>query len=164
VLLGIYACYTVIQRHPGLLRLLSLSGPLAMLRRLFGAAWRDTAAWTKLAAERVATLVRRPQAQRLRWPSLRLAQLAPRDLIRYFYRSTLQRAARRGIGRRGSQTPYEYSADLTRRIPELHDDIDALTSSFVAAEYSPRSPNPAQTSVARRAWGRLRRVLRVPAE
>jgi hypothetical protein len=163
-LLGAYACYTVIQRHPGLLRLLTLSGPLAALRRLLGAAWHDTAAWSRLAAERVVALVRRPAVPRPRWPSLRLARLAPRDLVRYFYRSTLQRAARRGVGRRGSQTPFEYSADLTRRLPDLHPDIDALTDSFVAAEYGPRPPTADQTGVARRAWARLRRVLRAPAE
>ncbi|MBC8076801.1 MAG: DUF4129 domain-containing protein, partial [Chloroflexales bacterium] len=75
-----------------------------------------------------------------------------------------QRAAQRGIGRRRSQTPYEYSADLARRLPELNDDISALTGSFVAAEYGPRPPDPVQTSVARRAWGRLRRVLRAPSK
>ena len=160
-LLAAYAVQIVLQRNPGLIHALTSRGPLAWLLRQLGWLWRDTRAWAGQASERVRTaLQRRALAQPARAPALRLGRLAPRDLIRYFYRSLLQRAAGGGAARQASQTPYEYSADLAARLPEAQQDLAELTESFVVAEYSQRPLERADAQRMRRPWERLRRRLR----
>lgn len=157
-----YALWIVAQRHPGILRALTSHGPLASLLRWVRTFWRDTRVWAGQATQAVQARLRRPQrsidARQAPW--LRLSRLAPRELIRYFYRSTLQRAAARGLKRQPAETPYEYKETLTHVLPEAQPDIAALTDSFVNAQYSPK---PIDTDDARRArgpWERMRRALR----
>ena len=140
-------------------------GPLAWLLRRIGWLWRDTSSWAGQAARVVAERLRRTApAPVVRAPALRLSRLAPRELVRYFYRSTLRRAASGGLPRRTGQTPYEYSATLARRLPEAEPDIAELTEAFVAAEYSPRPPDATAARRARRPWERMRRRLRTLKE
>jgi uncharacterized protein DUF4129 len=156
-----YAVLVVVQRHPGLMRAVTSRGPLAWLLRRLGLIWRDTRSWASQASQQVYTLLRRPVALPvLRMPALRLSRLAPRELVRYFYRSTLRRAAEGGLPRRSGQTPYEYSATLAARLPDAEPDIAELTEVFVVAEYSPRPIDSEDARRARRPWERVRRRLR----
>jgi hypothetical protein len=156
-----YALWIVAQRHPGLFGAFTTRGPLAWLLRQLGLAWRDTRAWVGQAAERAGELLRRPAAPpRRRFPSLRLRRLAPRELVFYFYRSTVRRAAERGLRRRGGQTPYEYRATLVERLPEVDQELGELTEAFVTAQYSPRPIGPDDARRARRPWEEVRRRLR----
>jgi hypothetical protein len=156
-----YALWIVAQRHPGLFSIFITRGPLAWLLRQLGVAWRDTRAWAGQAAGRAAELLRRPAApQRRRLPSLRLGRLAPRELVFYFYRSTVRRASERGLRRRGGQTPYEYRATLVEHLPEVEQAIGELTEAFVTAQYSPRPIGPEEARRARRPWEQVRRRLR----
>ena len=160
-LLAVYAATIVLQRNPGLVRALTQRGPILWLLQRLGWLWRDTRAWAGQAAERARVLLARPAAARQqRIPSLRLRRLAPRELVRYFYRSTLQRAAAGGVPRRHSQTPYEYSARLAQQLPEAQPDLAELTEAFVLAEYSPRPLDAEDARRARRPWERVRRKLR----
>lgn len=161
IVLAGYAVLIVAQRHPALLRSLMRRGPLAWLLARVGWLWRDTRAWVGQASQSVQDLLRRPVAlPRRRVPSLRLSRLAPRDLVRYLYRSTLRRAAAIGMGRRRSQTPYEYRAELAERLPDLQQDLADLTEAFVVAHYSARPVGPDDARRARRPWERVRRRLR----
>jgi hypothetical protein len=161
LLLAIYAIGLIIQRNPGLLRALTTRGPLAWLLQQLSWLWRDTRMWAGQVNQRARTLLRRPITIRpMRMPALRLSRLAPRELVRYFYRSTLRRAADGGLPRRAAQTPYEYSATLAQRLPEAQQDIAELTDAFVIAEYSPRPVGDADAQRARRPWERVRRRLR----
>ena len=161
LLLAIYAIGLIIQRNPGLLRALTTRGPLAWLLLQLSWLWRDTRVWADHVSERARTLLRRPITIRpVRMPALRLGRLAPRELVRYFYRSTLRRAADGGLPRRAAQTPYEYSATLAQHLPEARQDIAELTDAFVVAEYSPRPIGDADAQRARRPWERVRRRLR----
>ncbi|MFN8501752.1 DUF4129 domain-containing protein [Kouleothrix sp.] len=161
LLLAVYAAAIVVQRNPGLKRALTQRGPLLWLLRRLGWLWRDTRAWAGQASERArALLQRRAPQRRVGIPALRLGRLAPRDLVRYFYRSTLRRAAAGGIPRRADQTPYEYSQRLAQQLPEAQPDIAALTESFVLAEYSARPIGDDDARLARRPWERVRRRLR----
>jgi hypothetical protein len=161
LLLAVYAIGLIIQRNPGLIRTLTTRGPLAWLLRQLGWLWRDTRAWAGQATDRVRTVLRRPIAiHPMRIPALRLSRLAPRELVRYFYRSTLQRAAAGGLPRHAGQTPYEYGTTLTQHLPEARQDIAELTDAFVIAEYSPRPVGEADAKRARRPWERVRRRLR----
>jgi hypothetical protein len=156
-----YALWIVAQRHPGLLGAFTTRGPLAWLLRQLGLAWRDTRDWASLAAERAGALLRRREAPPpRRVPSLRLRRLAPRELVFYFYRSTVRRAAERGLRRRGGQTPYEYRATLAERLPEVEQELGELTEAFVTAQYSPRPIGPDDARRARRPWEQVRRRLR----
>ncbi len=160
-LLAIYAVSIVVQRNPALVRALTQRGPIMWLLKRLGWLWRDTRAWAGQAAERARSLLARPVATRQRRiPSLRLGRLAPRELVRYFYRSTLQRAAAGGLPRRRSQTPYEYSARLAEQLPDAQPDLAELTEAFVLAEYSPRPLDAEAARRARRPWERVRRKLR----
>jgi Domain of unknown function (DUF4129) len=164
ILIG-YAFWIVVQRHPGLLGVLTTRGPLAWLLRQLSLAWRDSRDWAGQAAGRAAALLRRriPLPQR-RIPSLRLRRLVPRELVFYFYRSTVRRAAERGLRRRRSQTPYEYRATLAERLPEVEQEIDELTDAFVTAQYSPRPVSTDDAQRARRPWEQVRRRLRALAD
>jgi hypothetical protein len=134
---------------------------LAWLLQQLSWLWRDTRVWAGQVSERARTLLRRPITIRpARIPALRLGRLAPRELVRYFYRSTLRRAAEGGLPRRAAQTPFEYSATLARHLPEAQQDIAELTDAFVIAEYSPRPVGHADAQRARRPWERVRRRLR----
>jgi hypothetical protein len=155
-----YALWIVAQRHPGLFRAFTTRGPLAWLLRQLGLAWRDTRAWVGQAAERASQLLRRPVALGRRMPSLRLGRLAPRELVLYFYRSTVRRASERGLRRRGGQTPYEYQAKLVERLPEIEQALGELTEAFVTAQYSPRPVGNEDARRARRPWEEVRRRLR----
>lgn len=161
LLLAIYAIGLIIQRNPGLWRALTTRGPLAWLMQQLSWLWRDTRVWAGQVNQRARTILRRPITIRpARIPALRLSRLAPRELVRYFYRSTLRRAADGGLPRRAAQTPYEYSATLAQRLPEAQQDIAELTDAFVVAEYSPRPVGDADAQRARRPWERVRRRLR----
>jgi hypothetical protein len=156
-----YALWIVAQRHPGLFSVLTTRGPLAWLLRQLGLVWRDTRVWAGQAAGRAGELLRRPIARpRQRVPSLRLHRLAPRELVFYFYRSTVRRASERGLRRRGSQTPYEYRAKLIEHLPEVEEALGELTDAFVTAQYSPRPVGPDDARRARRPWEQVRRRLR----
>jgi hypothetical protein len=134
---------------------------LAWLIQQLSWLWRDTRTWAGQVTERARTMLRRPVAIRpARMPALRLGRLAPRELVRYFYRSTLRRAADGGLARSRAQTPYEYSATLAHHLPEAQNDIAELTDAFVVAEYSPRPIEQADAQRARRPWERVRRQLR----
>jgi hypothetical protein len=159
--LAVYAFGVVLQRNPALRQALTSWKPLAWLARLVGLLWRDTRSWAGLVVGRAQlALQRRAGAHRSRIPSLRLSRLAPRELVRYFYRSTLRRAAEGGLRRGAAQTPYEYGASLARQLPEAGQDIAELTESFVLAEYSPRLIERGDAQRARGPWARMRRRLR----
>jgi len=155
-----YACWIVLQRHPGLLDIARLRGPLAALRRWLWGTWHDAPSWAQQVAQAAAKrLARPPRAARAGWASLRPGRLAPRELVRYFYLSTIQRAAKHGVGRKVGQTPYEYSTVLTRTLPDSHNDVVQLTDAFVAARYGPHPPDTNEVRRVRHHWERLRRRL-----
>ena len=156
-----YATLTIIRRHPALAEKVLLRGPLRRLWAWLQGFWHDTSEWVALASAKVQERLQRPAAARLRRGSrIRLGALAPRELVRYFYRSTLRRAAEGGLARKNGQTPAEYSAMLRQSLPEADADIAALTEAFVIANYSQREIDRAEAQKARSPWQRLRARLR----
>lgn len=124
-------------------------------------AWRRTRSYAHKVSEALAERMQRPEAEpAARRAFVSLRRLDPRELVRYFYVSTLQRAARRGIGRQRSQTPYEYGRRLGEDIPEAKAEITELTEAYIAAAYGPHPVSRAEAGRARRPWERLRRLLR----
>ncbi len=90
---------------------------------------------------------------------LSLRRLPPREMVRYFYLSTLRRAARAGQPRRPAQTPYEYAAELDRALPELEPDLAGLTGAFITARYSPQPVEAEEAKAAKSLWQRLKEAL-----
>ena len=160
LLLVIYALMTIVQRHPLLVERIFNRGPLRRFSTWLKGLWGDTRSWATLAATAVRERIRRATAPAMRPGFIRLGALAPRDLVRYFYRSTLRRAAASGVARRAGQTPYEFGGDLARAVPEAEQDIAALTESFVAAQYSQRPIDHTTAQRTRGPWQRLRDRLR----
>ncbi|HEU4326094.1 MAG TPA: DUF4129 domain-containing protein [Roseiflexaceae bacterium] len=160
VLLVGYALRIVLQRYPVPLRGLVQRSPLGWLLEWLRGRWGVVHSWSHHVVEFVrARAVRTPTAPVPRaW--LGLNRLSPREQVRYFYRSTLRRAARRGLPRRSGQTPHEYREALGQRLPEAQEDLDVLTDAFVEAHYSPQPVDSEQVARVRRPWERLRRMLR----
>lgn len=156
-----YATMLVAQRHPGVVAAVTSRGPLGWLRRLLGGWWREGRALARqvghVMQERWAQLRPQPAARR---SLINLRRLAPRELIIYFYTSTLRRAAQRGVPRPPAQTPYEYRETLAAQLPEAEQDVAELTEAFVEARYAPVDPGPADAERARRPWERMRQLLR----
>lgn len=163
-ILALYALWTVLRRQAwavaayGRLRV----GVLAPLFDWLLRVWGGAVGYARSVGEAVSERLRRPPPPPAPTRSLRpgLRRLAPSELVRYFYSSTLRRAARGGLGRRPADTPYEYGARLRERLPDAADDVDRLTEAYLAAAYAPRPTTPEEARGVRGAWERLRRRLR----
>ena len=160
-LLVVYALVTMAQRHPLLVERILLRGPIRKLWFWLRSLWHDTTTWLTLATTAALERLQRPvPPSPAPGPRGRLNALAPRELVRYFYRSTLRRAAQGGLPRQPAQTPREYRDALAQAMPDTETDIAALTEAFQAAQYSPRDIPREDALRARTPWQRLRARLR----
>lgn len=163
-ILALYAIWVVLRRQSWAqaawqrLR----AGALGQIWHRLLTAWRRAISEAKAIGADLAERLRPPPAPEPRHspPRRRLGRLAPRELIAYFYSSTLEQAARHGLGRRRAATPFEYSAELREQLPEAADDIAGLTESYVRAAYAPRPVTPEEARAASNPWRRLQRALR----
>jgi hypothetical protein len=100
------------------------------------------------------------EAARQPWRFIRLGGLPPREQVRYFYLSTLRRAADQGIARQPAQTPREFVQDLEQTWPEAELDVEALTEAFVIARYDAAEISPDEAQQVKSVWERIKRALR----
>jgi hypothetical protein len=100
------------------------------------------------------------EATRQPWRFIRVGGLPPREQVRYFYLSTLRRAADQGIVRRPAQTPQEFIQDLEQTWPEAELDVETLTSAFVIARYDVAEISPDDAQQVKSVWERIKRALR----
>ncbi|MEZ4769260.1 MAG: DUF4129 domain-containing protein [Caldilineales bacterium] len=140
---------------------------IALLRRiiaLLGRWW----AGAKAAASGLSVVMPRRRAAeeaqggglRLPWRFVRLNALSPRDRVRYFYLSTVRRAAEQGTVRQPSQTPVEFLRDLESTWPEAEMDTSALTDAFLAARYDRVEISPDDAQETKTVWERVKRALK----
>ncbi len=94
------------------------------------------------------------------WRFVRLGGLPPREQVRYFYLSTLRRAADQGIVRQPAQTPQEFVHDLEQTWPAAELDVEALTEAFVIARYDAAEISPDEAQQVKSVWERIKRALR----
>lgn len=94
------------------------------------------------------------------WRFVRLLGLSPTARARYFYLSTLRRAAQAGVARAPAQTPLEYEQTLAERLPTAGAEIDDLTASFLRARYAPTPLEEPAASRAQSAAARIKQHLR----
>lgn len=146
----------------------SLRLDLSQLRRL----WAWLLSWMGLWRGRLETATQRMRAlisshrtveaegEAPLWRFLSLRRLSPREQIRYFYLSTVQRATARGVPRQPSETPREYEGDLEASWPELERELASLTDFFIYARYSERELRPEDARRAQQIWKRIKASLR----
>ncbi len=99
-----------------------------------------------------------PDAPRPRFTRLR--GLSPREQVRFYYLSLVRRAGERGVDRKQSETPLEYTQELRQAWPDVEDDFEELTQSFLAARYSPQAIEKQQALTVKERWNRVRSRLR----
>jgi hypothetical protein len=141
-------------------RLRALAGRiLALLARWWRSARSAAQGLALLPGRRAAGQAAQP-GSRPGWRFLRLGALSPRERVRYFYLSTVRRAARLGVVRRPGQTPHEFLHDLEQTLPEAEQDVAALTDAFITARYNTTEITPAEAASVRTIWERIKRALR----
>ena len=89
----------------------------------------------------------------------RSGALSPREQVLSYYHSIVRQADRKGVPRRPSQTPHEFSASLAPRLHAAQGEMQLLTEAFVAARYSPHEIDAAQAGQLRDPWKRVRAAL-----
>ncbi|MHB0875395.1 MAG: DUF4129 domain-containing protein [Anaerolineae bacterium] len=167
IALGIagYALYNFGREHGATLRGMKLLRPLWALLGALAGLWRWLRRGATRAGRAVAKAVRRraqqaqvstPMGRRLR----RMGQMSPRELVQYYYLSTVQRAEATGLRRRPNETADEFSGGLAASLPEVDQDVDALTAAFVEAKYSAHVVPPERAQGLRPFWERVRQALR----
>jgi hypothetical protein len=98
------------------------------------------------------------------WRFIRINSLSPREQIRYFYLSTVRRAADKGVPRQRAETPLEFARDLKQSWPEAEEDVDALTDAFLEARYG-RSPiDKEDVNPVKKRWRQVKASLRRRSE
>ena len=93
-----------------------------------------------------------------------MAGLPPREQVRYFYLSTVRRAAGQGVQRQPSQTPGEFVHDLEVQWPQAELDEEALTEAFVSARYDAAEITKDEAREVKSIWQRVKQALRGPRE
>jgi hypothetical protein len=142
--------------------------PIQMLRRLWAALWRSLGTWGAhlrgAVRENLPRLIpgRSPRDKPLRLPFrfFRLGALSSRERVLYYYLSVLRRAGRQGFSRRGHQTPHEYYETMEPHLPQVQQDMGALTEAFVEARYSQHEVGVGQEQRVRGNWERVKAALR----
>lgn len=96
-----------------------------------------------------------------RWlDDLMLGRLPPDEQVRYFYVSTLERAAQQGIRRRPGETPQRFEARLSNRIDsEDETAIADLTAGFERVEFAQKTTTDLTLPLLKRAWTQIRGAL-----
>ena len=95
-----------------------------------------------------------------RWRYVNLNRLSPKERIQFFYLVLTRRGQESGVGRKGSQTPYEYGVELKSQIPEVGEEVASMTSTFVEARYSQHDLSESHANLVKDLWNRIRKSLR----
>jgi hypothetical protein len=160
-----YLIYQYVQRNPVLKAALQQLPVWQRLARWWRRVRRLLGVWgkrmtTALQVRRAArsTPTARSSASARRWINPR--RLSPREQIQFYYRALLRRGSERGLPRQPAQTPLEYAHDLQQRVPEVDEDVSALTDEFVEARYSQHAIEPERVNAVRRYWARIKAALK----
>ncbi|MBX3056636.1 MAG: DUF4129 domain-containing protein [Anaerolineae bacterium] len=94
------------------------------------------------------------------WRFIRVNALSPRDQIRYFYLSTVKRAAEQGQPRHPDETPLEFADDLKTGWPDAETEIEELTEAFLRARYSRENIEKDDVNPVKQQWRQVKNRLR----
>ena len=87
-------------------------------------------------------------------------RLDPRQRVYFFYLTLIRRGNESGLIRGLSQTPYEYASTLDDALPDVDEDVDALTDAFVEARYTPKVVEEQKANLVKTYWDHIRKALR----
>jgi hypothetical protein len=129
------------------------------LSDLFGGIRQGVADAVTISLERIR--VRRAGGKESGWAGfINPRRLDPRQRVYFFYQALIRRGTESGLPRGLSQTPYEYASTLDDALPDVDEDVDAMTEAFVEARYTPRVVEEDKASLVKTYWDRIRRALR----
>jgi hypothetical protein len=83
-----------------------------------------------------------------------------RQKIIFFYLRMLERGKEEGLERKPSITPSQYRALLGKALPEVEDEVDGMTASFIEARYTSHEINEEWAGQVQRLWKRFLQALR----
>jgi hypothetical protein len=86
--------------------------------------------------------------------------LPPRQKVIFYYLTLIHRSSQRGLPRKLNQTPLQFEQTLRTSLPEVEDEIDALTDSFVEARYSRHEIDGERVNLLQDFWKRVMTTLR----
>jgi len=119
--------------------------------------WQELSRTVATYVPRVSFRARRREGQEE--VSSRRIGRSSRDRVFYYYLNVLDRARQEGVPRRSSQTPYEYRGVLLPNLPEVHQEVTALTQAFVEARYSQHPVAAEELERLRTDWKRIQDAL-----
>ncbi|MBN1120108.1 MAG: DUF4129 domain-containing protein [Anaerolineae bacterium] len=160
----IYVVYSVLKDNPEFLEKFRHTRFWQAITRFWKTLTERLSRAARIVGERLPKIIperlrgRQPGVDRTGWEVIRLSRMTPGERVRYYYLSILHRASNAGLGRRPSQTPYEYQLSLAAKLTENEEEIESLTGAFIEARYSPQ-PLETEPPSAKEAWKRLRAAL-----
>jgi len=80
--------------------------------------------------------------------------------VRFYYLALVRRGGEYGLPRQPDQTPREYQLKLQSSLPEIDEDLAAMTAAFYEARYSQHDISEDKAGLVRQWWQRIRRNLR----
>ncbi|HEX6303691.1 MAG TPA: DUF4129 domain-containing protein, partial [Anaerolineales bacterium] len=158
--------YQYTKQHEALWHKLRELPGMAILRKI----WRWLQGGLR-GANRVASTVIENSLARIRWTGkgeslkevrnfINLRRLSARQKVLFYYLAMVRRGDEYGISRLPAQTPHEYQVKLQSSLPEIDDDLAAMTAAFYEARYSRHEISEDQAGWVRRWWEHIRRTLR----
>ncbi len=87
-------------------------------------------------------------------------KLNPRQKIIFYYLALIKRGGQYGLARKPSQTPLQYEQILENTLPEVKEEIDTLTDSFIEARYSAHEISGEHATRVQQFWKRVMTTLR----
>ena len=88
-----------------------------------------------------------------------LRQMNPRARIIQDYLALLKVSSQQGLGRKPSQTPYQYEKHLQEAVPDVQDDMSNLTEVFIEARYSQHPIGETQSRRASTLLDRIKAII-----
>ena len=89
-----------------------------------------------------------------------LKRLSPRQKVLFFYFALVRRGREKGFERQAWQTPFEYNEKLREALPDVSEDVSAMTDTFVEARYSKHLISTNRAGFMQRWWQKVRKALR----
>lgn len=159
----LYVLRSYFRDRPGLVADLKRISVVAWLRETFHAFWdwlRGVPEAVKPYLPQVRLNFRRRRRDGQRGFLRRMGQ-SLRGQIVYYYMQTLDAAGEVGLGRRTSQTPYEYQDKLEPQLQEAQEAMAALTQAFVEARYSNHDLKMEDLAWVKKNWEEVTKALRL---
>lgn len=94
------------------------------------------------------------------WRYTSLRRLTPRQRVLFFYLAMLRRGGEQGLPRHPAQTPYEYARELGGQVPDVEQEVAALTEEFIEARYSRHDITEEDVGLVQGWWQRIKHALR----